>query len=183
MGLFNNNEEKLNDLLDMVGSLDEKLSMIYDKLDKSSPDDKSYNLEKLYPEDNSKEDNSGKKYNKIPVKVIKGSEVKIYPTVSSAVRDLNVPYSRVRKHIETIGGYQVVITNNINFEADSKYTGIPITTYKAGDIVKNYPSKSAIIDDLNISRNILKQVLKKGNKGYFINLEDLEKSNNMVNFI
>ena len=187
MGLFNNNEEKLNKLLEELESLNAKVDLMTNKLDYlSSNNSDSFSSTEVKKEYSNVKSNNyfDKEYTKnAPVKVIKGSDVKIYPTVSSAVRDLNVPYSRVRKHIETIGGYQVVNTNNINLEADSKYAGIPITTYKAGNIVKNYPSKSAIIDDLNISRNILKQVLKKGNKGYFINLEDLEKSNNMVNFV
>jgi len=185
MGLFNNNEEKLNDLLAMVGNLDKKLSMIDYKLDKLSPDDKPYKLGKLYPDDDSKEDNtnSGNNYNKLPVKVIRGSEVKIYPTVSSAVLDLNVPYSRARKHMKTIEGYRVINTDTMSLSESSKFGGIPITTYKSGNVVKKYPSKSAIIDDLDITRNTLDHALKNNNKGYFIDLEDLEKPNNMVNFV
>ena len=177
MGLFNNNEEKLNKLLEELGSLNAKVDLMTNKLDSLS----STEVKKEYS--NVKNNNYfDKEYTKnAPVKVIKGSDVKIYPSVSSAVRDLNVPYSRVRSHIKMIGGYRVINVESVNNR--SKFEGIPVTIYKSGNVIKEYPSKSAVIEDLHIANNTLGNLLKKGNKGYFINLEDLEKPNNMVNFV
>lgn len=188
MGLFNNNEEKLNKLLEELGSLNAKVDLMTNKLDSLSsnkPDHlSSTEVKKEY---SNVKANNYKEYTKnaytknAPVKVIKGSDVKIYPTVSSAVRDLKVPYSRVRSHIKTIDGYRVINIKSVNNR--SKFEGIPVTTYKSGNVIKEYPSKRAIIEDLHIATNTLDTLLKKNNKGYFINLEDLEKSNNMVNFV
>ena len=193
MGLFNNNEEKLNKLLEELGSLNAKVDLMTNKLDSLSsnkPDHlpstnpdilSSTEVKKEYS--NVKNNNYlDKEYtNNAPVKVIKGSDVKIYPTVSSAVRDLNVPYSRVRSHIKTIDGYRVINMESVTNR--SKFEGIPVTTYKSGNVIKEYPSKRAVIEDLHIASNTLDNLLKKNNKGYFINLEDLEKPNNMVNFV
>lgn len=185
MGLFNNNEEKLNKLLEELGSLNAKVDLMTNKLDSlSSTNPESLSSTEVKKEYSNVKTNNyfAKEYTKnAPVKVIKGSDVKIYPSVSSAVRDLNVPYSRVRSHIKTIGGYRVINVESVNNR--SKFEGIPVTTYKSGNVIKEYPSKSAIIEDLHIANNTLDNLLKKNNKGYFINLEDLEKSNNMVNFI
>ena len=201
MGLFNNNEEKLNKLLEELGSLNAKVDLMTNKLDSLSsnkqdhlsytnPDHLSYTNPDILSSTEVKKEYSNVKNNNYfdkeytknaPVKVIKGSDVKIYPTVSSAVRDLKVPYSRVRSHIKTIDGYRVINIKSVNNR--SKFEGIPVTTYKSGNVIKEYPSKRAIIEDLHIASNTLDTLLKKNNKGYFINLEDLEKSNNMVNFV
>lgn len=193
MGLFNNNEEKLNKLLEELGSLNAKVDLMTNKLDSLSSNNTD-TLSSTEPDTLSSTEVKREYYNvknnnyldkentkNAPVKVIKGSDVKIYPTVSSAVRDLNVPYSRVRSHIKTIDGYRVINIESVNNR--SKFEGIPVTTYKSGNAIKEYPSKRAVIDDLHISSNTLDNLLKKNNKGYFINLEDLEKSNNMVNFV
>lgn len=180
MGLFNNNEEKLNKLLEELGSLSAKVDLMTNKIDSLS----STEVKKEYSDvkaNNYKEYTKNAYTKNAPVKVIKGSDVKIYPTVSSVVRDLKVPYSRIRSHIKTIDGYRVINIESVNNR--SKFEGIPVTTYKSGNIIKEYPSKSAIIEDLHIASNTLDTLLKKNNKGYFINLEDLEKSNNMVNFV
>jgi len=193
MGLFNNNEEKLNKLLEELGSLKDKVDLMTNKIDSLSSNNPSplpstnpdiLSSTEVKKEYSNVENNNyfDKEYTKnAPVKVIKGSDVKIYPSVSSAVRDLNVPYSRVRSHIKTIGGYRVINVESVNNR--SKFEGIPVTTYKSGNEIKEYPSKSAVIEDLHIASNTLDNLLKKNNKGYFINLEDLEKSNNMVNFV
>lgn len=185
MGLFNNNEEKLNKLLEELGSLKDKIDLVTNKIDSLS----STEIKKEYSDVKA---NNYKEYTKnaytknaytknAPVKVIKGSDVKIYPTVSSVVRDLKVPYSRIRSHIKTIDGYRVINIESVNNR--SKFEGIPVTTYKSGNVIKEYSSKRAVIEDLHIASNTLDTLLKKNNKGYFINLEDLEKSNNMVNFV
>lgn len=177
MGLFNNNEEKLNKLLEELGSLTAKVDLMTNKIDSLY----STKVKKEYS-DVKANNYLNKEYTKnAPVKVIKGSDVKIYPTVSSAVRELEVPYSRVRSHIKTIDGYRVINMESVTNR--SKFEGIPVTTYKSGNVIKEYPSKRAIIEDLHIASNTLDTLLKKNNKGYFINLEDLEKTNNMVNFV
>jgi len=173
MGLFNNNEEKLNKLLEELGSLSAKVDLMTNKIDSLSTTEVKKEYSDVKANNYSDKEYTKNAYTKnSPVKVIKGSDVKIYPTVSSVVRDLKVPYSRIRSHIKTIDGYRVINIKSVNNR--SKFEGIPVTTYKSGNVIKEYPSKRAIIEDLHIATNTLDNLLKKNNKGYFINLEDLE---------